>query len=268
MSRTTLSNVRRSVHEMTSSEIIDQCLNPTTLISMAKRGESVTLTMDVYQQLRRDILTGKFVPGAPLRPSELGRQLSVSVGVVREALTRLVEQRLVVALHNRGFRVMTLTRDGLQQLVAARQLNECRAVELSVERGDVDWESQVVAAHHRMVNTPIYAHEDADHTNDEFSKQHKAFHFALMEACGNSYLLDICHQLYDASDLYRRWSAPMIGRRSHATREHKGIMDAALAREPKEAARLYAEHIAVTADLVLLRFEGESAQQTTSHGES
>lgn len=233
---------------------------------MAKRGESVTLTMDVYNELRREILTGKFAPGTQLRPSEIGRQLSVSVGVVREALTRLVEQRLVVSLHNRGFHVMNLTTEGLQQLVAARALNECRAVELSIERGDVDWESQIVAAHHRMVNTPIYAHEDEKHTNDDFSLQHKKFHFALMEACGNSYLLDICHQLYDASELYRRWSAPMIGRRTNAAKEHLAIMEAALARDAAEASRLYAEHIAVTADLVLLRFENRGA--TDSHGDS
>ncbi|EME18544.1 GntR family transcriptional regulator [Rhodococcus triatomae BKS 15-14] len=213
--------------------------------------------MDVYEQIRQKILTGKLAPGTPLRPSELGADLSVSVGVVREALTRLAAQRLVDSEHNRGFHVITLSPDKLKELVSARQLNECRALELAIERGDVNWEGNVVAAHHRLVNTPVYTNEDDDHTNDAFLAEHKTFHFALLNGCGNRYLLDICNQLFDAAEVYRRWSAPMIDRRSNAAQEHRAIMDAALARQPGEAARLYAEHIGITAELVVQRFDSD-----------
>lgn len=224
---------------------------------MARRGSSVTLTVDVYEQIRQKIFTGKLAPGTPLRPSELGARLSVSVGVVREALTRLAAQGLVDAEHNRGFHVITLSSDKLKELVSARQLNECRALELSIERGHVNWESDVVAAHHRMVHTPVYAHEDEEHTNDAFLAEHKAFHFTLLKGCGNRYLLDICNQLFDAAEVYRRWSAPMIDQRPNAAQEHRAIMDAALAGDAGAASRLYAEHIGTTAELVVQRFDSD-----------
>lgn len=226
---------------------------------MARRGSALTLALDVYEQLRAEILGGQLAPGTPLRPSDLGARYSVSVGVVREALTRLTEQKLVVAEQNRGFRVVTLSPDQLRHLLLARQLNECKALELSIERGDLAWESEVVAAHHRMVNTPVYVHEDAEHSNDAFSKAHKEFHFALLAACENPYLLDVCNQLYDASELYRRWSAPMLGSRPRAGKEHRAIMDTAIARKVAEASALYAQHIGITASLVLKRLESAEA---------
>lgn len=223
--------------------------------SMARRGDSLTLTLDVYEQLRADILGGQLPPGERIRPSEVGKRFNVSVGVVREALTRLTEQDLAVSQHNRGFEVVTLSPERLEQLVVTRQLNECRALELSIEHGDLQWEADVVAAHHRMVNTPIYQEEDAEHSNEAFSRVHRDFHFALMAGCQNEYLLSICERLFDAGELYRRWSAPMLGaRRKSAKSEHKAIMDAALARKVAEASELYAQHIATTSKMVLKRF--------------
>lgn len=225
---------------------------------MAHRGESLTLTLDVYDKLRAEILGGQFEPGERVRPTEIGKRFAVGVGVVREALTRLVEQDLVVAEHNRGFRVITLSDHQPQHILQARQLNECRALEISIEKGDINWEGDVVATHHKMVSTPIFENEDAEHSNDAFASAHRAFHFALISACDNPYLLDICYRLFETAELYRRWSAPMLGHRPKAGREHKAIMDASLARNVEEASTLYAEHLATTTSLVLKRYSGRS----------
>ena len=218
---------------------------------MARRGDAVTLTLDVYTRLRQSILRGELAPGQPVRPAELSKDFDVSVSVVRESLTRLAEKGLVVSEHNKGFHVTRLSQEGLTQLVDARQLNECRALELSIERADLAWEGALLAAHHQMSNTPVYAQEDPEHSNEPFAEAHRAFHFALFDACGNEVLLDICHRLYDAGELYRRWSAPLLSKRPKAHTEHKGIMDAALRRDVPEATRLYSAHVARTANLAL-----------------
>jgi DNA-binding GntR family transcriptional regulator len=218
---------------------------------MARRGDALTLTQDVYARLRQAILRGELAPGQPVRPAEVSKQLDVSVSVVREALTRLAEKGLVESEQNRGFFVTRLSEEGLAQLVLVRQLNEGRALELSITLGDLTWEGDLLAAHHRMVNTPVYAQEDAEHSNEAFAAAHRDFHFALFNACGNATLLDICHRLYDAGELYRRWSAPLISKRPKGGNEHKAIMDAALQRDVPEALRLYSEHVARTANLAL-----------------
>ena len=216
---------------------------------MAKRGEADTLAYGVYQEMRTDILSGRLVPGERLKPAELSQRFNVSVGVVREALTRLAEQHLVRGEHNRGFQVVSLSLTELSQLTLARKINEGTALRLSIEHGDVAWEGEVLAAHHLLANTPVYPYDDPEHTNDEFSAAHERYHFTLMQACDNVYLLDICHRLFDASELYRRWSTSG-GKRRNVKQEHREIMEAALARRTDEAVELYERHIERTASVI------------------
>lgn len=214
---------------------------------MAKRGDAETLVHDVYQQMRAEILSGVLAPGARLKPAELCLRFGVSTGVIREALTMLAEQHLVRGERNKGFQVVTLSMDELRQLTIARKVNECGALRESIERGDVNWESEVMAAHHLLVKTPVYPYDDLEHTNDEFADAHERFHFTLLQACDNPYLLDICHRLYDASEMYRRWSVGRSSGRRNVQAEHRGIMDAALARDVDTAVERYEQHIERTA---------------------
>jgi DNA-binding GntR family transcriptional regulator len=51
----------------------------------------------VHATLKTEILGGVLLPGTRLRVVELAERFSVSQTVVREALTRLAEQRIVEA---------------------------------------------------------------------------------------------------------------------------------------------------------------------------
>ncbi|HEY4332188.1 MAG TPA: GntR family transcriptional regulator, partial [Ilumatobacteraceae bacterium] len=195
-------------------------------------------------------------PGQRIKPAEIRDRFDVSVGVVREALTRLAEQHLVRSELNKGFQVVSISADELRQLTDARKVNEGAALRMSIERGDVSWEGEVLAAHHRLVRTPIYPYNDPDHTNEGFSAAHDQFHFILMAACGNEYLLDVCRRLFDAAELYRRWSTSG-GKTRDAKAEHKAIMEAALARKSDDAVALYQKHIDRTAEVILIRLSGD-----------
>jgi DNA-binding GntR family transcriptional regulator len=214
---------------------------------MSRRGDFETLSLDVYSQLRSDILAGRIAPGERLKPTHLCERFDVSVGVVREALTRLTEQHLATGEYNKGFRVVSLSYREFVAITDARLLNECAAIRTSVERGDLTWEANVVAAHHRMVASPPVPGEPASY--DVFAEAHKAFHFSLLEGCENPHLIDICSRLFAASEIYRRWSAPQITHRVAST-EHLAIMDAALGRRADEAVEQVRQHIQLTADLI------------------
>jgi DNA-binding GntR family transcriptional regulator len=219
---------------------------------MAKRGDAETLALDVYQQMRAEILRGVLTPGERLKPAELRERFDVSVGVIREALTRLAEQHLVRAERNRGFQVASISTEELQELTFARSVNETAALRLAIERGDVQWEAEIVATHHRLSMTPVYPYDDPEHSNDEFSAAHERFHLALLSACGNDYLMEICRRLFDAGELYRRWSTSG-GKKRNVKSEHRAIMDAALARDADVAVARYQEHIQRTAEVILRR---------------
>ena len=58
-----------------------------------------------YSVLRRDILDGVFDPGQPLRLEALKERYRLSFSPIREALTRLSADHLVVLSSLKGFRV-------------------------------------------------------------------------------------------------------------------------------------------------------------------
>jgi DNA-binding GntR family transcriptional regulator len=56
--------------------------------------------------------------------------------------------------------------------------------------------------------------------------------------------------LFDQSDRYRRLTAISVKRNRNTNSEHRAIMKATLAREGEAAARLIADHLQRTADIV------------------
>lgn len=70
----------------------------------------------VYLALKEQLGTGRFASGAHLDPTALSEELNASVTPVRDALHRLVGERLVSAPRGDGFRVPLLTEAALRDL--------------------------------------------------------------------------------------------------------------------------------------------------------
>ncbi|HEX5185019.1 MAG TPA: GntR family transcriptional regulator [Allosphingosinicella sp.] len=70
----------------------------------------------VYLALKEQLTGGRFAPGEHLEPTALGEELAASITPVRDALHRLVGERIVEAPRNDGFRVPIVTELLLRQL--------------------------------------------------------------------------------------------------------------------------------------------------------
>lgn len=204
------------------------------------------LSERVHARLRDAIMRGEYVPSEALKPQELAHQHQVSLAVVREALVRLVGEGIAVRLPNRGFAVPDFSDRRWQEIAEARRTIEPVMLRLAIERGDVDWEARVRAAHHRLVRTPVYVPEEGEYYSSAWSEAHRGFHRTLLEGCGNPVLLDTFDRLWAASELARRWSAHRAPDRDGAA-EHRRLEEAALARDADTAAEALAWHLTLTA---------------------
>lgn len=231
------------------------------ILALMARTTSTTRAGLVFEEIRDEILRGRFHPGQRLRFVELAERFSVSQSVVREALTRVAEQGLAVAMPQQGFRVVTLSLDDLNELTEARCQIESLTFRYSVDRGDMGWESALVAAHHRLASTPIMT-EDGEMNSDWFDV-HERFHRELLTGCGNNRLLGAALSLRDAAALYRHWSGP-IGHDydRDVAAEHLAILNAALARDSDLAAQLLTDHIERTTNALRPMAEAESEAAT------
>lgn len=204
------------------------------------------LSEQVHARLRDAIMRGDHSPGDALKPQDLAKDQGVSLAVVREALVRLVGEGLADRLPNRGFAVPAFSDRRWQEIAEARRTVEPVVLRLSVERGDVDWEARVRAAHHRLTRTPVYTPEGGEYYSEEWSEAHRSFHRALLEGCGNPVLLETFDRLWTASELARRWSSRRTPGRDGVD-EHRRLEEAALARDADTAAALLARHLTLTA---------------------
>jgi DNA-binding GntR family transcriptional regulator len=203
-----------------------------------------------YDTLRTEIIGGGLDPGARLKPGEIAERLGVSVQVVREALTRLVGDRIIVSRPHQGFSVMSLSQDDLEHHTEARAQLDVVALRLAVERGDLEWESRVVGALHRLLSTPLRPAGMSVGVSEEYAAADRDFHHHLAAGCGNAVLLDLRDQLSARTRLLIHWAAARQPTRD-AVDEHAAIGEAAIARDGDLLASLIVDHYRRTAlDLV------------------
>lgn len=205
----------------------------------------------VYAALRADILGGRQRPGSRLLFADLSARYEASMGVVREALTRLQGEGLVESEPQLGFSVVSVSPDNLRHLTEARCAIEALVLRSSIEHGDLAWESALLAAHHRLDRTPQMEPDDPGRLSDDWSAAHTAFHLALLAGSPNSILLGTAVSLRDSAELYQRLSVPEDRSHRDVAAEHRAILNAALAHDADTAAALLCHHIQRTTDILL-----------------
>lgn len=204
-----------------------------------------------YDRIRKDIVFGRLPPGHRLKLEKLRADYGVGISTLREILSRLVPEGLVVAEGQRGFQVAPCSAADLKDIAALRLLLESHAMAQSFEAGDMEWEGRVVAAHHKLtrMEAGLLA---GDRSNTEPWKRYDwEFHQALVSACGSRALLDLHSGVYDR---YLRYQMVfVIFRGQVAADEHKALLDAALRRDAATAQAILTGHIMACVDFALAR---------------
>jgi len=210
-----------------------------------------SLTLSTYETVRKLVLTCELRPGARINVKELAESLDTNVGALREALSRLTAEELIVAEPQKGFRVAAISVQDLQDLTAARIEIEGTCLRRSIANGDVAWEVAVVAAFHRLSKTesPLRG----GHVPVDWSYAHTAFHEALVSACENTWLRRFRIMLFEQNARYRALSVSITGDKRDLESEHRALMDAALKRDADAAVASMEAHIMSTTNALLIR---------------
>ncbi|MDR0212318.1 MAG: FCD domain-containing protein [Pseudomonas putida] len=213
--------------------------------------EKRTMASQLEARVREDIINGQLAPGSRLRLKELAEHYEAGVIPLREALSRLVTSGFVSSEDQKGFRVGRISAEEILDITRTRQLIECQALAESIRQGDVEWESQLVAAHHRLDRLPIVEGPERL-MKPEWENAHEAFHQALIANCRSPWLLRLSHMLREQTARYRMLSVhyPSSDERD-VPGEHRALLDAALARDVETACALLARHYETTTRHVL-----------------
>ncbi len=203
-----------------------------------------TLSNIAFERLRAEVMSGDLAPGTKLQVEQLGHRYGISLSPVREALSRLSETGLVVAELNRGYRVAPVSIEEYRDIIETRLHIEKEALQRSIEFGDLEWETAVVAAYHRLSRVHSDVESGGPEILEEWTKLNREFHAATISACRSKWMLRFCLTLYDQTGRYH------YGTRANGTlpleqsaREHKSLFRAVLNRDAKAAVRILEAHV-------------------------
>ena len=190
---------------------------------MAPAIRRATLTGQIADALRKDIIDGALAPGQRLTTAELTDRYQVSATPLREALQHLAAQGMVDIDPRLGTTVPPISRAHLRDTYAIREMLEVAAVSRSIERADTAWAARLgelfVEFQEAVTNS------DRNEGVLSWSAAHRAFHEGLMANCDSPWLKSFINLITDHSERYRMLSARLGVRDPIA--EHAAIYKAA-----------------------------------------
>ena len=172
-----------------------------------------------YTWIRERIENGTFVPGYRLVLGSIGKDLSISVVPVREAIRRLEAEGMITFERNVGAQVAMLNNDEYVATMQTLGVVEGAATMLSAPFITAD---DLAAA--RKVNAQMI--ETLNHFEPRrFTELNREFHSVLFERCPNHHLLDLVHRGWDRMNILRDSTFSFVpGRARASVDEHEGIL--------------------------------------------
>ncbi len=207
-----------------------------------------TLVEHVYLQLRNAIIEGDFPSDAKLRIAPLSARYGVSSGTIREALTRLVSDHLVVPEGQRGFRVAPMSFEDFADLTQLRLQLELPALRRSIALGTTEWKSQltevfVQLSHLERPLDPLYRHQ--------WEALNARFHELLIQPAASPWTLRLWRLLARHGERYRHFSLTHPASKTrNVHEEHAAIYHAAMAGDDLKAALWLEAHVKATLEVL------------------
>jgi len=156
-----------------------------------------------------------------------------------------------VATAQKGYSVTPVSIEELKDLTRTRIAIEQLCLRSAIAHGDVEWETSIVAAYHRLHRIPVAVTGDASSLSPSWAAAHTTFHAALAAGCDSPWTLTLRAMLYAQSERYRHLSVALAREDRDVDAEHKGILDACLARDAGRACELIDDHLTRTSDILL-----------------
>lgn len=219
---------------------------------------SQTVPDSVYAFIRREILLGLHAPGAALKQDDIAQRLGVSKIPLREALSRLESEGMVVLKPRRGYFVAAFDVAEIDEIFELRATLEELAGRLAAKNHSPGAAVQVQKLADEMAaldpKSATYHHE--------WCNLNREFHEAIIAASGKKHVIRIAMQLRHVIEPYIRLDTSMSVNDPAADDEHRGIAAALAARDADLVGALCGAHCFHTRDRLISSIQGKLGAKT------
>jgi len=196
-----------------------------------------SLRQQVATSLRAAVIAGEMVPGMTYSSAALADRFGTSATPVREAMLDLIKDGLVVAMPNKGFRVVEPdagTLDEIREMLLLLEVPTAGVIAATVTADQIarlrrHAEATVVAAHARDVTTYV--------------EQDRQFHHDCLELSKNSRLVETVEQLRTLAWMHNTDRHKMRETLDEAAAEHLELVDALEQNDRQRSERVMQRHL-------------------------
>lgn len=198
---------------------------------------SLPRTERVYAEIKWRIVYGQYHPGRHLSEATLGRLHKVSRTPVREALSRLLEERYVQWEPGRGFVIAPITVAMVRNTFEVRRILEVAAAEAAA-RSATPQDNRTM----RDLECAPYTPADTESYRNALA-QNMRFHIAVAASSHNDLLVDQIRYCLMHVDRVLSLGANFARLHKDSAEEHARIVDAVEKHEVDKARRAMAKHL-------------------------
>lgn len=189
----------------------------------------------IYARLKEQVVTFRIRPGARINEGALAAELEVSRTPLREALNRLVAERLIEFRAGQGFFCRPLDPQTIFDLYEMRAAIEIAAARRACDRGGG---AEIAALRERLHTDGL---STAGLTIREATDRDEAFHVGIARLSGNAEFVAHLDRINERIR-FIRW-VDMAARVRTTKGEHLAIMEAIEARDADRAAAVVETHV-------------------------
>lgn len=209
--------------------------------------KSISIADQIFEQLERDILTGKYPRGEVLSELRLSAELGVSRTPVREAIRRL-EQENILEESGRGVVVIGISREDMLDMYEIRmQLEGLAAAKAAARVSD----EELMEMKEALDLQRFYIEKTGGDNSDQIKNLDSRFHELLYKSIGSRAFADTLLSLHKKMAKYRMASVRKHSRAVHSLEEHMEIYEALKAHDPERCAAVTLQHVSNARDSIL-----------------
>lgn len=200
--------------------------------------KTISIADQIFEQLERDILTGKYQRGEVLSELRLSSELGVSRTPIREAVRRL-EQENILKEMGRGMVVVGISREDMEDMYEIRLHIEGFAARRSAVNIS---DEQLKEMKESLELQEFYIEKQDGGSSEQIRDLDSRFHELLYESSGSRTYQDTLTALHKKIMKYRSASISKRGRARQSMNEHRAIYQALAAHDPDGAEKAVTQH--------------------------
>ena len=221
-------------------------------MTIFKKQERETLKTTVLKEIKKAIFTRKLKPGDHIIEAELAEQMGISRFPIREAISSLEKEGLVVTVPYKGAYVTEVNIKALEELYTVRSALEELAIRILMEKKS----SKDIKKLESIISDMEKA---ALKRNEALVSEDMRFHQTICELTGHQKLLEMWLTLKDQLMLFVALEEHSYDQPNQLVRAHYPVMEAIKSGDAQRAEKCIRDHLTEAMNILkeILRSSGQ-----------